>query len=605
MGLFQKAVETYDVHESLAGVIEEGKEPLAPVGCITTAAEYEITVNAKGVFVEARAVDKKEPKILIPATEKSASRSSTNLDPHPFCDQLKYLLPTNNELYTKYVKQLSEWAASSFSHPKLQPVLKYVKRGTILNDLDASNLLKYDKDHKLKDRGLIRWRIIGLPDDSPSACWEDSTFFSAFSRYDNSVRKASEQALCMISGELTSRATLHQKGIISIHGNAKLISSNDKNGFTYRGRFTDEIQSSSIGFEASQKAHNAIRWQYSRQKDAVFGGRAFLCWNPQGKKVPVPSLPFMPEDEEHTVVPSDYRTALKRTLSGLQTELKAEDDVVIAAFDAATKGRLAMVYYNELKGSDYLYRLYDWDLHCCWPNRLSSNAIESPSIYRIINTAFGVQRIENKKARFTTDDRLMRQQIHRLIRCRVDCMAMPVDIMRALQTKASNLVGIHKDLREETLFASCAVIHKYHFDKTKEDIPMAYDPQRKDRSYQFGALLAVMEKAERDTYQKGEDREPNAIRLQNAYCHQPLKTAHILEMKLENAYFSRLSPGLRAYYKRTITEIMEIIEESGEVINSPLKETYLLGYYLKRGELYKKENKNNDAEKETKNEAEQ
>lgn len=134
---------------------------------------------------------------------------------------------------------------------------------------------------------------------------------------------------------------------------------------------------------------------------------------------------------------------------------------------------------------------------------------------------------------------------------------------------------------------------------------MAYDPQRKDRSYQFGALLAVMEKAERDTYQKGEDREPNAIRLQNAYCHQPLKTAHILEMKLENAYFSRLSPGLRAYYKRTITEIMEIIEESGEVINSPLKETYLLGYYLKRGELYKKENKNNDAEKETKNEAEQ
>lgn len=598
MGLLQKAVETYEAHQALVGVIEEGKEPLAPVGFITTSADYEITINTKGAFVEARAVDKKEPKIMIPATEKSASRSGRDLEPHPFCEQLKYLLPQNKELYAKYIKQLSEWVDSSNSHPKLGPVLEYVKGGTILNDLDASNLLKYENDHTLRDKGLIRWRIIGLPDDCPSACWEDSSFFAAFSKYVNSANSEKEKKLCMINGEYTVPATLHQKGIVAIYGNAKLISSNDKNGFTYRGRFTDELQCASIGFEASQKAHNAIRWQYSRQKDAIFGGRAFLCWNPYGKKVPAPALPFMTEIEEPTITPSDYREALKRTLSGFQTELKAEDDVVIAAFDAATKGRLALVYYNELKGSDYLCRLYNWDSHCCWPNRLNSYAIESPSIFRIINIAFGVQRIEKEKAQFRTDDRLMKQQVHRLIRCRVDCMAMPKDIMVALLTKASNLIGIDTALWETVLFTACAVIHKYHYDRTEEDIPMTFDPQRKDRSYQFGALLAVMEKAERDTYRKDESREPNAIRLQNAFCHQPLKIAGILEKQLEKAYFPRLSTGLRAYYKRMITQIMEVITESGESINSPLKETYLLGYYLKRGELYKKNNKNNDAEQE-------
>ena len=41
---------------------------------------------------------------------------------------------------------------------------------------------------------------------------------------------------------------------------------------------------------------------------------------------------------------------------------------------------------------------------------------------------------------------------------------------------------------------------------------MALEPGKQDRSYQFGRLLAVMEKVERDTYTDNENREPNAIR---------------------------------------------------------------------------------------------
>ena len=37
-----------------------------------------------------------------------------------------------------------------------------------------------------------------------------------------------------------------------------LVSSNDNDGFTYKGRFLDGGEACSIGYEASQKAHNAI-----------------------------------------------------------------------------------------------------------------------------------------------------------------------------------------------------------------------------------------------------------------------------------------------------------------------------------------------------------
>lgn len=95
MSLLQKAVETYDAHASLAGKVEsasyagaDGKavkacQPLAPIGHIITSADIEITLDGEGHFCQARAVDRKEPKIIIPVTEDSAGRTSTPGCPSP------------------------------------------------------------------------------------------------------------------------------------------------------------------------------------------------------------------------------------------------------------------------------------------------------------------------------------------------------------------------------------------------------------------------------------------------------------------------------------------------------------------------------------------
>ena len=582
MGLLQKAVETYESHRNYGSQNREGQAMMAPVGHMITRAELEITLDRDGVFVNASAVDKTEPKIIIPATESSAGRTSAPCA-HPLCDQIGYLIPANDKKFRLYTEQLTAWADSVHTHSKLIPVLRYVKGGTVLSDLVRCGLVKCsDKGEPENEKMMVRWRILG---EEPEACWLDHSLFDAFTDYYLSTQDGAVD-LCMVTGVEAAAAAQHPKGVLAINGNAKLISANDSSGFTYRGRFTEESQALTVSYEASQKAHNALRWLVDSQGvRAIFGGRTFLCWNPQGKKVIQPHLPFMPPPEP-VFKPSDYREQLQKALNSKKAELNLSDGVVLAAFDAATTGRLSVTYYNELMGHDFLQRLHDWDVGCCWPHWYFG--IQSPSLLQIINCAWGTQR----DGRMETDDRVMRQQMQRLIACRVDRSMVGTDLVKALADRASRPQAYDHYVWEDILFTACAVIRKYRTDRFKEEWNMALEPERKDRSYQFGRLLAVMEKVERDTYGSGENREPNAIRLQSVFCQRPMNTAANLEKQLERAYFPRLKPGSRIWYKNLMGEIMEIISNFPGEENKPLDHTYLLGYYLQRSALYTKKNDN-------------
>lgn len=581
MGLLQKAVETYDSHRAYASNNREGQTMMAPVGHIITRAEIEITLNQDGHFVNAAAVDKTEPKIIIPATESSAGRTSAPCA-HPLCDQIGYLIPNNEKKYQLYIDQLSDWADSPYTHPKLAPVLHYVREKTILSDLAHCSLVKLDeKGMPDNEKRLVRWRILGA---EPEACWLDQSLFDAFTEYYLASQTGNDE-LCMVTGAVGTIAAQHPKGIVSLNGNAKLISANDSSGFTYRGRFTEENQALTVSYEASQKAHNALRWLVDTQGvRAAFGGRTFLCWNPQGRSIIPAHLPFM-RPPEPIFKPSDYHTALRTVLNSKKAELKLTDGVVLAAFDAATTGRLSLTYYNELQAHDFLERLHDWDAGCCWPHR--NFGIQPPSLKQIVDCAFGTQR----GGKLETDDRVLKQQMQRLIACRVDRAAIGTDIVKSLTQRASRPQAYDQYVWEDILFTACAVIRKYRKDRFKEEWSMALEPERKDRSYQFGRLLAVMEKVERDTYGVGESREPNAIRLQSVFCQRPMQTAANLEKQLERAYFPRLKPGSRIWYKNLMGQIMEMISACpGEDWDKPLDGTYLLGYYLQRAALYAKKN---------------
>lgn len=149
------------------------------------------------------------------------------------------------------------------------------------------------------------------------------------------------------------------------------------------------------------------------------------------------------------------------------------------------------------------------------------------------------------------------------------------------------------------LTIACAAVRKYHIDHSKEEIQLALEPERKDISYQWGRLLAVMEKIERDTYGKDEDkRETNAIRLQSVFSQRPGYATKMIIEQLKTAYYPKLKIQQRTYYDKLIAQIMEKISADMEHYDAPLTETYLPGYYLQRSALYTSNTEKAKAEEE-------
>lgn len=580
MGLLQKAVETYDAMAHRAGQVFEGEnEPLAPISHMMARAQIEITLDQDGRFVSARAVEKEAPKIIIPVTEESAGRTSAPCA-HPLCDQLGYVAPYDEKKHALYVDVLSDWANSEYTHPKLQPILAYVRGGTILSDLSGGELIALTSEGDPADEKLmVCWVVNGLGETLNGPCWTDQALMNAFIDYYREKQADMSPALCMISGEMEIPAGQHPKGIIPINGNAKLISANDSSGFTYRGRFDDAAQAATVSYVASQKAHSALRWLVANQ-NVSFGGRTFLCWNPQGIQIPKVTGPMGRRNGtvQRAANPSQYQKQLREALSGWKENLPQSAGVVIAAFDAATTGRLAVTYYNELLASDFLDRLHDWEATCCWEN--GPYGIQSPSLFQIVSWAFGTPR--NGKAE--TDDRILSQQMQRLVACRVDKALFPLDIERALVEKASHLLLYEGENRQKLLFTACAAIRKYHCDHSKEEWDMALDKNCFNRSYLFGRLLAIADAIENSTYTDEDRRETNAIRMQKAFTLRPMTTWSALWDKLRpyNKRLAQSKPGLYRYYHGMIDDILNRFSPFDSTLNQKLDDIYLLGYSHQR-----------------------
>lgn len=589
MGLIKQLYDTYcTMEKQYLGVYDDIKEPLVPVSHQIIKAEIEITLNEEGEFLNARSVDKKHAAVIIPVTEQSSGRTGDTSCAHPLCDQIRFLTPQYPQKYEAYLTQLHRWENSPYSHPKLHAIARYVEKGTILTNLADLGLISLDeKGLPTKERQNVCWRVESGNEDESSACWKDRSLFQSFIDYYASTKQEAP-AFCMASGQYAVPASQHPKKIISTCANAKLISANGTNGFTYRGRFTDETQAMTMGYEASQKVHSALHWLTATQgvlENDLTGGRMFLCWNPQGIDLPKPNTCFLRRSTERRFKYSDYRQALFDTLRGWKQTIPEDAGAVIAAFDAATSGRLSLTYYSEVLASDFVERLCNWDNICCWEH--FPFGVESPAIYQIVDCAFGTVRTSNNQTKLETDDRIKRQQVQRLLSCRVDKAKMPADIVRAVAAKASNLQIMDSQLRETVLSTACAVIRKYHYDWYQEEWNMALEPEKKDISYQYGRLLAVFEKIERDTYDSDEKREPNAIRMQSVFAKRPQHASRLIWEQLKKAYYPRLNPSSRAFYDRLISQIIEQISSCPNAAHEgALKDSYLFGYYLQRSALY-------------------
>ncbi len=619
MGWMQKLYETFENNQHMVGVAVADKTTLSPIYHMIAKAQIEVTITDQGEFVNATVVDKKNCDTIIPVTNDSAGRTS-GIITHPLCDNLTYVagdysqyFKGDKKRYERYMEELCEWAESMYSDVKVRAVYLYCKKSRLIGDLIYSGVIKRDENLKIVkakiegndyEKCIVRW-IVLTDDETQNAVWQDNSLINKYIDYYKGVQANSTTDICYVTLKNDLITANHPKGVVAHQYGAKLVAANDSSGFTYRGRFTDSNEAISVSNEVSQKAHNALKWLVKNQ-GVIFGGRVFICFNPKGKEVPKlggAGLFGFSEDEVEvdrtaSTMP-EYRKKLIMALAGYRKLLNVQDDIVIISLDAATTGRLSVTYYNELKASDFLDRLESWYNSCCFYfTRFTKEKkpylnVETPTTEQIINCAFGTE----QGGLLKSDDNVFKEQSQRILHCILDKQPIPQDIVHMLSVRASMPQAYSRGNYEKILSTACAVIKKYKNERfEREDYTMELDLNSKNRSYLFGRLLAVAERVERITYDTDEKRQPNAMRLQSAFCQRPMHTWRLIEESL-NPYYAKLKPTTRSYFKNRVSDIISNLQQTDmNNLNLALEDVYLLGYYLERKELNTYKVNNNEEE---------
>jgi CRISPR-associated protein Csd1 len=591
MSWIQKLYETYNNCQSTLGKeTNDQNVPLLPICHTTQKAQVEIVLDGEGNFRRASVIPKNEARTIIPCTEASGGRTSGEA-PHPLCDKLQYLAQDYLErtggkksYFGSYLQQLQEWCDSDYTDPKIEAVLAYVSKGRVIGDLidhqvfvagpDGKLLTSWDKKKdqvvpkifevtNSQEDAFIRW-VVEIPDVLETKVWRDDTLWNKWIQFYLGVKEG--KSLCYVTGDLSLAATQHLAKLRNDADKAKLISSNDNSGFTFRGRFMNAEQASGVCLEVSQKAHLALRWLISRQGYCQ-GDLAIVAWATSGVPIPQPTeasysvmgTEDLPDGTKGSVYTAEeVALSLKKKLAGYSAQLGETADVVVMAVDSATPGRLAITYYRELKGSDFLERLEDWHTSCAWLHtyRMIESPVEgnrkaqkrvapfigAPAPADIAEAAYGRR----------LDDKLRKATVERILPCIVDGQRIPRDLVESTFRRACNRSGKGAWEWNKTLSIACALFRKYH---RKENYSMTLDPNRRTKDYLFGRLLALAESLEEWALSVAkENRETNAARLMQRFAEHPSSTWRQIELSLR-PYIARLGKQRSYKYLKMMDEL--------------------------------------------------
>lgn len=625
MAWLKTLAETYDVCADLAGADKNDQAVLLPISHSTFQAQIEVTINLDGNFQGARKLEKgKDTVTIIPVTEDSAARSS-GIAPHPLCDKLCYIAGDytaytgdNKEKYFEaYMEQLRDWTESVDTHPMVQAIYRYLGKKTLIHDLIESKVLELDEDGRLTDHMKIHGlgqtganvRFIIQDSQMPREVWKNQKLYQTYSNYYR--QNAGEKKLCYVSGKLEACSDKHPSKIRNSGDKAKLISGNDESGFTYRGRFTSKEQAVLVGYDTSQKAHNALKWLIEKQgytKDES----AIVCWmvNKDMQLLDIMKnsvnacndiddfeFDFDNIEAEENRNTNRYDTGkvfaekFHRAVNGYLGKFKMEDQVAVIALDAATTGRLSVVYYDEMGGKQYADAIKNWQEHCRWYRNVKLEKSEggrkritcecTPSPRDMALAAFGVQRSEWLEA----DSKVIRSTVKRLLPCITrKGVRIPPDLIKAAVRRASMPQTMSDFVwYNDVLCVVCAMI-RFNYEKEGRMMDHFLNDNLEDRNVLFGRLLAVCDYMEqRAMYERDEEgrvketRTTNAKRYWNAYSSRPAKTFQTIKQNLV-AYEKKLSDFQLKKFEEWTGEIMVNLARNG-FDNRALSEMYLPGYY--------------------------
>lgn len=652
MGWMERCFETYDHNVAEVGIVHAKAENdksnrespvLLPIAHTTQKAHVEVNLSDDGAFRSARVLRPDEMTTVIPCTEESGTRANV-LAPHPLADKLQYIAGdykafggSKKSGWEAYLSQLRAWCISPYSHPKVCAVLAYLEKGSLIADLVRERVLYTDEAGHLLQKWdsqkgeapavfgmltggdefetFVRFCVDGI------ALAGDKTVQENYIRYYLSTMQQTD--FCYVQGKKMPVSRLSPAKIRNAGDKAKLISSNDKVNFTFRGRFEDAKQALSVGYETTQKAHNALRWLCGRQ-GVQNGDQTILVWGTENEPIPavtadtldfaesaseVSDLPMLPNDFEGEEAQAATREAFalqfRKAVQGYRAKLDAHSKITVMVLDSATPGRLSVRYYRELSGSRLIDCVEDWHQSFAWELRYRKVEVPQPGGKPTLQSVIFVGApapADIAKAAYgeRVDQKLKQQTIERLLPCITEGRRFPRDLMLSAVHRTSNGVALDPWEANKTRSIACALVRGYYHRNLKEDFSMAVQNDCNDRSYLFGRILAYAERIEyaasRAQNIAPADRRPsNAMRYEVAFTIHPAKTTMLLEKQLQ-PYLARLAKaGNSSYLHDRMLELIDRLKLNG-FTNQPLSELYLLGYAAQRMEFFKKPDAENDAE---------
>ena len=485
------------------------------------------------------------------------------------------------------------------------------------NSLDIFDLLpgnenkKKGKIESWQAEAFVRW-IVEKLDEPQDAVWTDRSLFESWASYYSNTK--GRNRFCCVTGICGAPSGQHPAKIRNDGDRAKLISSgvtrdkkgvekvNDPSGFTFLGRFLTADQACSVGFEVTQKAHNALRWLVSRQ-GYKRGSQAVVAWSTRGESIPNPladgfdifGLDEMQSDQPSQVsTAQDFSLRLKKKISGYGAKLGEDADIIIMGLDSATPGRMAITFYREFNGTDFLKRIEDWHESCAWVHnyhmleitdknsgkkkKIHPKFVSAPAPNDIAEAAYGSK----------VDDKLKKSTVERILPCIVDARKIPRDLVESTVRRASNRAGKEDWEWRKTLSIACALYKKQKKDYEGEELDMALDTNRKTRDYLYGRLLALADSLEQWALDKaGETRQTNAARLMQRFADHPCSTWRIIALKLK-PYEARLGKYCRSR-QNMITEVTAMFNPDEFKIDTKLGGEFLLGYHCQKENLWHKD----------------
>ena len=654
MSWMQQLYRTYE------SILEQGvtddTEPLTPVGHTIQNAHIVIVIDGQGNFQTAHVMPPKTA-ILLPATESSENRTSGEA-PHPLADKIQYVAKDyanyggeKKAYFDGYLKQLKAWCESPFTHLKVQAVLNYVAKGRVVADLVEAGIFPLDSEGKVlnkwevegdappifsvlpKTKGeiefgsaLVCWQV-EIAGDVHSQTWTDKTIQQSWADY--AASEKAEKGFCLVQGKEAVISTMHPAKLRHTGDKAKLISSNDTAGYTFRGRFATAEEAASISADVSAKAHSALRWLISRQ-GIRNGDQVTVAWAISGKPIPSPMKDISTEldwadmdnwdisavenpDEaavqrlpENSEASPDWsvnigRAAaqiIKKKLHGYQAELKDHEQISLIMLDSATPGRMALTYYQEFLPADYFANLDAWIDDFSWYQRYSievSNGKKTdkrtqwrfvpPSPYSIADAVYGK----------SLSDTLKKQLYARLLPVIAGGTSVPIpeDLVHQSFQAACNPNGCENWEWQRNIGVACALYKGWrarHYDLSqRRTYPMSLDTENRSRDYLYGRLIAQAESMEwyalyLQNGKKTPTRATNAERYFQQFAQRPYSTWRNLESEKLVPYKNYLTSQGKDFYKQAIGEIMELFQRDDYICDDKLSGEFLLGYHCQKME---------------------